>query len=246
MKEEKRSYRRLVNQETLKTFRSVIKETDLLVHAKKDLTDRVIESVLRCRGYIESYLTKFPAFLTALTPWHEPGPCPNIIRDMIDAGKNAGVGPMAAVAGVIAEAVGRDMLTHTDEIIIENGGDIFIKTRFPVTVGIYAGDSSLSLRVGLSIDSSAGPVSVCTSSGTIGHSLSFGKADAVCVKSTSCALADAAATSIGNRVRKASDISDAVEFGKKIQGVEGIIVILKDAMGIWGNLEVIGLTGKKP
>ena len=246
VKPETRSYRRLVNQETLKTFRVVIKETDLMVHAKTDLTDRISESTLRCRGYIESYIKKFPEFSASLNPWSDSGPCPKIISEMIDAGKNAGVGPMAAVAGVIAETVGRDMLMHTDEIIIENGGDIFIKTRYPVVVGIYAGNSPLSLRVGLHIDSSSGPVSVCTSSGTVGHSLSLGNADAVCVKSGSCALADAAATAIGNRVKNTSDISEAVAFGKKIRGVEGIVVILKEAMGIWGNIEIIGVEGKKP
>ena len=135
---------------------------------------------------------------------------------------------------------------HTDEIIVENGGDLFMKTNGPVTVGIYAGSSPLSFRVGLKIDAGSEPAAVCTSSGTVGHSLSMGSADAVCVKSGSCALADAAATSIGNRVQKTGDIERALEFGKHIQGVEGVIVIRKDAMGAWGNLEVVGLKGKKP
>jgi uncharacterized protein len=246
VKAEKRSYRNLIHQETLKTYRTVVKETDLYVHAKTDLTELAAESVLRLRGYIEAYIIRFPEFLSTLSPWPDPGPCPKIIRDMVDAGKTAGVGPMAAVAGAIAERVGRDLLRQTDEVIIENGGDTFIKTHCPVSAGIYAGGSLLSLRVGLRIDSSDGPVSVCTSSGTVGHSLSFGKADAVCVKSASCALADAAATAIGNRVKKASDIPDAVEFGKKIPGVEGLVVIFRESMGMWGNLEVIPLKGKKP
>ena len=100
---------------------------------------------------------------------------------------------MAAVAGAIAEHVGGDLLSYTEEVIIENGGDVFIKTHGPVTVGVFAGNSPLSLRIGLRLNSMEAPLSVCTSSGTVGHSLSFGKADAVSVIARSCALADAAA-----------------------------------------------------
>jgi hypothetical protein len=164
---------------------------------------------------------------------------------MIDAGENAGVGPMAAVAGAAAERVGNDLLLHSKEVIIENGGDVFIKTRHPVTVGIFAGKSPLSLKIGLKVHSENHSIAVCTSSGTVGHSLSFGRADAVSVVSASCPLADAAATAIGNRVRSRSDIARGIEFGKKIRGVEGVLIIIGDRIGVWGELELVPLKGKK-
>ena len=123
---------------------------------------------------------------------------------MIRAGTVAGVGPMAAIAGAIAENVGRGLLEFADQVIVENGGDVFIKTRRPVTVGIYAGSSPLSMQIGMRLDSKKAPLAVCTSSGTLGHSLSLGRADAVCAVADSCALADAAATSSNASISKCS------------------------------------------
>jgi ApbE superfamily uncharacterized protein (UPF0280 family) len=177
-------------------------------------------------------------------PWHITGPAPGIVRKMTDASRKAGVGPMAAIAGAIAEYVGMVLLSHTGEVIVENGGDVFLKTDGSVTIGIFAGKSPLCLHIGLRLCPLETPLSVCTSSGTVGHSLSFGKADAVCVVSESCCLADAAATSIGNLVNSKTDIPGAIEFGKKIEGVEGIIIILGEDLGAWGDLELVPLKGK--
>ncbi len=238
---EDRSYRKLLSSENLVAFRVTVKETDLFVHAAKPLEGLTKESILRHRGYIESFIKRHPDFLHALEPLDIAGPAPIIINTMLAAGKKAGVGPMAAVAGAIAEHVGIDLLSHTDEVVVENGGDIYLKTSEPVTVGIFAGKSPLSLKIGLRIDSNRNPFAVCTSSGTVGHSLSFGKADAVSVVSGSCALADAAATSIGNRIAAKGDIQQAIGFGKNIEGVTGLVVIMGDEIGAWGELEVVPL-----
>jgi len=223
----------------------VVKETDLFVHAVRNLEDAAKESILRHRGYIEAYIKEHPEFAETLTPWRMSGPAPIIIKDMAKAGQKAGVGPMAAVAGVLAESVGMDLLSYTDEVIVENGGDIFLKTDSPAAVGIFAGHSPLSMRIGLRLVSANKPVSVCTSSGTVGHSFSLGKADAVCVVSESCPLADAAATSIGNRVNSKKDIQQAIDFGQKIEGVKGLVVIIGTEIGFWGDIEVIPLNRKK-
>jgi hypothetical protein len=133
----------------------------------------------------------------------------------------------------------------TGEVVVENGGDIFIKVLEPITVGIYAGSSPLSLKVGLKIRPCEGYTSVCTSSGTVGHSLSFGKADAVCVVSSSCSLADAVATATGNRVKSKKDISRGIEFAKEIPGVAGVVVILGGELGVWGDVELVSIGSKK-
>jgi len=239
-----RTYRNLVSTGKLATFQVVVKETDLLVHADKKLNDETRELVLEQRSYVEAYIKAHPDFATALTPWQLDGPAPTIVADMVKAGKNAGVGPMAAIAGAVAEHTGLGLLKSTEEVIVENGGDVFIKTATPLTVGIFAGQSPLSLRVGIRISGGPRAMGVCTSSGTVGHSLSLGKADAVCVLAESCAIADAAATAIGNLVRSITDIEFAVTQGKCIETIRGIIIIVGEKIGIWGDLEVVALKGK--
>ena len=236
-----RTYRKLVNTEKLTAFQVVVKETDLLVHAERELAAETRELVLEHRGYVEAFINAHPDFTTALSPWRLDGPAPQIVTDMINAGANAGVGPMAAVAGAIAEQVGRGLLKITNQVIVENGGDVFIKTAAAVTVGILAGKSPLSMQLGIRLRCDQQPAAVCTSSGTVGHSLSFGKADAVCVIARSCAVADAAATAIGNLVTSPANINDGITAGRNIKKIDGIIIVCGSKMGIWGDLEVVPL-----
>lgn len=157
---------------------------------------------------------------------------------MAEAALKAGVGPMAAVAGATAEYVGRDLLKSSAEVIVENGGDIFIKTLESRKMGIYAGRSALSEKIALTIHPDQTPLGVCTSSGTVGHSVSFGRADAVVILSKDTSLADAVATSVGNRVKTAKDIEDALAFAQTISGVDGVVVIIDDKIGMWGEVEI--------
>ncbi len=242
---EPRTYRSLVRAHRLASFQVVVKETDLMVHAARDLRDTARELVLEHRGYLEAYIRQHPGFLSALEPWGDRSPAPAVVADMIAAGEAAGVGPMAAVAGAIAERVGRGLLAHGAEAIVENGGDVFLKTVAPAVVAVYAGSSPLSLKAGIRVNCGEGGLAVCTSSGTVGHSLSFGRAEAACVVARSCALADAAATAVANRVVSRRDIEPAIAFGRTIPGVAGILIVAGDRMGAWGDLEVVVLGRKK-
>ena len=174
-----------------------------------------------------------------------PIPCfpdaPDIVRRMCYAAQMAGVGPMAAVAGAISEFVGRELLKFSDEIIVENGGDIFIKSQQDRVVGIYAGDSPLSNKIGLRILAKDTPVGICTSSGKIGHSLSFGKADAVMILSKDTALADAVATAVGNIVKGADDMQKGIDYARRIEGVSGVVIIVEDKFGAWGDIYLVKL-----
>lgn len=223
------------------SFRVTVKETDLLIHADKNLKKEATGIVLKYRRYIESYIDMFPEFATTLLPWKNDYPAHEIIRKMSDAGIKAGVGPMAAIAGAISEYTGRELMRFSDEVIIENGGDTFINVDDSVTIGIYAGASPLSMKIGLKFDAPSGPFSVCTSSGTIGHSLSLGNSDAVCVVSDSALIADAAATATGNHVKSSRDINSAIGFGKEINGVNGIVIVSGDKLGMWGNINIVKL-----
>ena len=240
-----RTYRKLIQHNRLTGFRVVVEETDIGVHAETELYSITKELILKSRGYITSYIEKNPEFATSLLPYSVIKPAPSIIIDMADAGKKSGVGPMASVAGAVAEFVGTGLFEYSEEIIVENGGDIFFKLKDEFTAGIYAGESSLSMQIGIRVDTGGKPAAICTSSGTVGHSLSMGNADAVTVMAGSCALADAAATSIGNKVRSHNDIEKAIDYGRQISGLSGIVVIVDDKIGIWGDIVIVPLQGKK-
>ena len=238
---EERTYRDRVRTADLINFEVMVRETDLLVRAKKDLTHETRESVLKYRHQLETYIAGRPEFQKSLIPMQDDTFAPEIAREMIRTSRVVGVGPMAAVAGAMAEFVARDLLPFSDEIIVENGGDLYLATAKERAVGIYAGSSPLSLKVGILVTPEDSPLGICTSSGTVGPSLSFGKADAVCILSKSAALADAAATAVGNLVRDKKDMESGLERAKSIEGVLGCLLILADRMGAWGNVKVARL-----
>ncbi len=235
---EKRTYRNLVKTDDLVKFEVVVRETDLLVRAERDLSREARESVLKYRHQLETYIALNPEFEKSLISVQDDLDAPAIVREMIRSSRAAGVGPMASVAGAIAESVSKDLLTLSKEVIVENGGDIYLATSKQRTIGIYAGSSSLNLKIGMVISPEETPLSICTSSGTVSHSLSFGKADAVCILSRSGALADAAATAIGNIVRDEKDIEPALHRGKEIEGVLGALIIVGQKMGVWGEVRL--------
>ena len=233
-----RTYRHWVEGKDLIAFSVTEKETDLYIRAASNLQRKARRLVLKYRQQLESYIERNPDFQTSLEPLTVMENAPAIVREMAEAGQKAGVGPMAAVAGAIAECVGQELLEFSPEIIVENGGDIYLKILKKRVVGIYAGDSPLTGKIGLEINPQDTPLGVCTSSGTVGHSLSFGKADAVVVVAASATLADAAATAIGNRVKQPGDIDKALEFARGIGGLKGVVIIIGKNMGAWGEVKL--------
>ncbi|MCG2675571.1 UPF0280 family protein, partial [bacterium] len=203
------------------------------------LREEVSNAILKYRNQIEGYIREDPLFQTSLKPLPADGNAPEIIRTMQEASLKVGVGPFASVAGAIAEFVGRELLKYSKEVIVENGGDIFLKTLRKRRIGIFAGKSKFSNRLALEISPDETPLGVCTSSGTVGHSLSFGRADAVVVVSGSTSLADASATAIGNLIKKKEDIPRGIERAKKIEGLKGVVIIKDDKLGVWGDLRLI-------
>jgi ApbE superfamily uncharacterized protein (UPF0280 family) len=239
---EERTYRNLVKTDDLVKFEVIVKETDLLVRAERDLFRETRESVLKYRRQLETYIEMNPEFQSSLLPLKDDPYAPAIVQAMIRASQLAHVGPMAAVAGAMAEWVSKDLLKLSKEVIIENGGDIYLATSKERIIGIYAGHSPLSLKIGIVIRPEESPLGICTSSGTVGHSLSFGKADAVCILSKSATLADAAATAVGNLVQDKKGIKSGLERGKEIEGVSGTLIIVGEKMGVWGNIKLTELS----
>ena len=237
-----RTYREEAVPEGLTSFRVVVGETDLWIAADNDLTGKAMESIRAQRSGIEEYISAHPRFATTLKVWKQPVPPRSIVARMAAAASAVGIGPMAAVAGSIAEGVARDLIGHTTRVMVENGGDLYLMGGHARSVGLWAGPSPLSGRVALKIDPSEG-IAVCTSSGTVGPSLSLGRADAAVVVSPSGALADAAATELGNRVRRAEDVQSALDWALSVTGVLGAVVIMGETIGAKGNIELVPLRG---
>ena len=238
-----RFYRSWTKDKDLVSFSVLVKETDLFVMATRNLRRTAWKEVVKQRASLEAYIERHPEFGTALNPLEVREDSPQIVRTMAKAAAAAGVGPMAAVAGAIAECVGREILPFSREVIVENGGDIFIRTRRKRLVGIYAAESPFTGKMALEIQPEETPLGICTSSGTVGHSLSFGRADACIAISSSTALADASATAMGNLVMMTDDIGQGLEFAKGIEGLEGAVVIKDDRIGMWGKVKLVPVGG---
>ena len=238
---QERTYRNYVRADNLVKFEVIEKETDLLILAESNLYDKALAGTLKYRAEIENYIQKNPNFLKTFSPLGARYDAPAIVKEMCAAARRAKVGPMAAVAGAIAEFVGKALLPFTKEIIVENGGDIFMKINQVRKVAVYAGKSPFSEKIALEIEPRKEPFSICTSSGTVGHSFSFGKADAVVVVAKNASLADAAATAIGNVVKEASDIDQGLKLAQKIKRLDGVLIVKGDQLGVRGRMKIIPL-----
>ncbi len=234
-----RFYRRWQNPDGLISFPVQYRETDLMVYAEKDLTEKTLLLVKKYRSQVEETIAENPHFRTSLSPIDLKTPY-GMIAEMLDKSRLAGVGPMAGIAGALAEFVGRELLELTDEIIIENGGDIFIRSLQDRTVLVYAGeDSPFKDRVRLLLKGQEDPFGVCTSSRTIGHSKSFGNTDAVVVIASSAINADVFATAIGNRVKGPDDLDSAIEYIQSFPEVSGALILIGDKMAVSGEIQLV-------
>lgn len=223
----------------LVSFRVAVRETDLWVSAERALEREVLDLVLMYRYQLEAYIGAHPEFQTSLLPLGDDPCAPPIVREMMRATRDIGIGPMAAVAGAFAEFVGKGLSACSRRVIVENGGDVYLNVDRDATVLIHAGKSPLSERIGLKVRAERMPLGVCSSSATVGHSLSRGRADAVCVLSSSCARADGAATALGNRITSRGDLQKVAAWGGGMEGLDGGVVIFGDALATWGDLELV-------
>lgn len=240
-KYQRRFYREWAKCKDLHLTHIIDRETDLQIltnrHVDKDFLE---ERIQQYRWDIENYIIKDRRFLTALKPIEVELTAPAIVKEMTKAAKIANVGPMAAVAGAIAEFIGRDLLKKGyKDVIVENGGDIFLVSRRTRIIGIYAGRSRLWRGLSIKIKPKITPIGICASSGTVGHSLSFGCADSAVVLSKNVSLADAVATAICNRINSKEDLSAALNFSRFIKGIYGVAIIFKNNLISWGKIEFI-------
>jgi len=236
---EPRSYRDWSKDKDLISFTVAVKESDLYVRATRNLSRKALRVLLKHRAALEEYIQRQPAFLTSLKPLAIGHDAPLIVKAMAEAAEKVGVGPMAAVAGAIAEYVGKELLPFSREVIVENGGDVFLRTQKTRSIGLYAGESSpFTGKLALKIEPKDTPLGVCTSAGTVGHSFSLGKCDAAIVVSPSATLADAAATAVANLIQSAGDIQKGIDFARGVEGIKGVVIVKDDRIGVWGDIRL--------
>lgn len=233
-------YRKHMDAEDLTFFRVTEGETDLYIGAARELKKEALPFVKEARALVTAEIRKRPAFQSSLTPLEPDGSEPALIFGMYEAAKVAGTGPMAAVAGAIAAYTGRALLRDSSEVIVENGGDVFLAGMRSRILSIEAGTSPLTGKIGLRVLPGPG-FSVCTSSGTYGHSLSFGRADAAVACAENAALADAVATMLGNRCKSEECLAEAVECAAALPGMTGAAAVIGDKLAIAGKLELVPL-----
>lgn len=228
----------------LKSFLLVLEESDLWIGITKSCYSESLKNELE--GYIRiqrenliKYLTVHQEFKTSLIPCKSLDKAPFFAKEMSELSFKTDVGPMAGVAGAFSQIAGRFLKSRgIPEIIIENGGDIYVYGFENLTIGIFAGESPFSEKINLEIELNKKECGICSSSGSFGHSLSFGKADLVTVVSENVILADLLATSFCNKIKKAEDIDFEINNLKKYEEVNSGLFILYDKLGAFGNLKI--------
>lgn len=239
MEYRERFYRDWVKSD-LKKFRVSIEESDLFILCDKDLSQEAHTELFKLRKELEMYIQRDYLFKVTLVPHILKSDPPLIAKIMNDAATMYKVGPMAAVAGAFSQLIGEHLLNlGAKTVIVENGGDIFVKSSEPVSLGLYAGETSpFKDKIKFEVSAVNG-LGICTSSYSVGPSFSFGIADAVAIISDSAAIADAAASYLGNRIKTKEDIEGVLnyEIDKKI--LKGIIICCEDKLGVYGDIKLL-------
>lgn len=199
--------------------------------------ETVTAEIARQRHILEAYIERHPEFQKSLTPVPLRDGAPEVARRMARGAELVGVGPMAAVAGAMAQCAAEAALAAgTEEVIVENGGDLYLKVTSPVTIGLDAGDARLGRQLALAIEPGQTPIAICSSSGKMGHSMSLGQCDLATVVAKDAALADAAATEAANLVRTVDDVNPALQRISNIEGIAGVLIAKDDQVGLAGTL----------
>jgi len=204
---------------------------------KKELVSKAYDELVKQRTLIENYIKKDPFFLATLKPHKLKSNAPEIVELMAEGAEIAGVGPMAAVAGTIAEFVCRKLVEKGAKIaVVENGGDIFAVAEEEIVIGLFSGQNKVAEKLAFKLNKKNTPLAICSSSSLLGHSISFGKCDLATVFSKKSYVADAVATAVGNKVKKIEDIDKTLNWAIRLKGVDGVIIIKDSKVGMIGKV----------
>ncbi len=236
-----RSYRSRFSDDGRRWFCVKFLESDLWIGVdsgsyRASMEDEVYTFLVDLRRQMDAYLLMDPAYKAALTPYDAGLEAPGILKEMSRISHKTGIGPMSAVAGAVAKHVA-DFL-GTKEVIVENGGDIYASVAEDMDISVFAGQSPLSEKVGLHIPAAAFPCGICTSSGTVGPSLSLGRADAMMIVCQDVLLADSYATAMANRIKTVNDLQPVIEQIQNIPEILGALAVKDDRLAVTGLYEL--------
>ena len=240
-----RTYRTQFNTFRFTGFEVAHLETDLWIGVNPDsfqpeMKTVAFDKIKSLRKKMDQYIANEPFFKKSLKPFIPSEIAPAEAVEMAAAAEKAGIGPMSTVAGLFAREIGETLLQNfsIDEMVIENGGDIYVLLKNELVLSVFAGESPLSERIGLVIPSVKSKLGICTSAGTVGPSLSFGKADAVVVVCEDVLLADAFATAFGNKIKSPNDVEKVINQSEKYPEILSLLIICEDKIGIKGENEI--------
>jgi len=214
-------------------------ETILNIDCTVDLRKEVLKELIKQHTDLLSYINKDPVFFTSYDPIEISSDAPEIIRLMHDASTKFNVGPMATVAGTISELIGKRIQKDCDEFTIENGGDIFLSSSSDKTIQIKTSNRKFADKLSLNVSGDETPIGICSSSSSIGHSISFGRTELVVSISDSSSIADAAATYYANQIKTQSDLTETFEKASKNHLIRGFLVLVGDELGVYGKIPEI-------
>ncbi|MEN8118455.1 MAG: UPF0280 family protein [Bacteroidota bacterium] len=242
---EERTYRTQFNSERFTGFEIKHQETDLWIGVDPGSFQPEMEKIAfakmkSLRETFDNYIQSEPFFKKSLKPFHPSESAHKEAVEMAIAAEKAGIGPMSAVAGLFAREVGEEIIRNfsVNELVIENGGDIYVLLKDELVLSVFAGESILSERIGLVIPAENSKLGICTSAGTVGPSLSYGKADAVVVVCEDILLADALATALGNKVKSPNDVEKVIKQSGKYPEILSLLIICEDKIGVKGENEI--------
>ncbi|MBR6857394.1 MAG: UPF0280 family protein [Bacteroidaceae bacterium] len=241
MEYRERSYRSRFSNDERRWFCVKFLESDLWIGVDRGSYRASMEAdtyamLVDLRRQMDAYLLMDPQYKTALTPYDAGLEAPNILKEMSRVSHKTGIGPMSAVAGAVAKKVAEFL--GTKEVIVENGGDIYAQAASDMDISVFAGQSPLSEKIGLHIPAAEFPLGICTSSGTVGPSLSLGRADAVMIVCKDVLLADSYATAMANRIKTVNDLQSVIDRISDIPEILGAIAVKDDRMAITGRFEL--------
>ncbi len=241
MEYKERSYRSRFSDDGRRWFCVKFLESDLWIGVdsgsyRASMEEDVYAFLVDLRRQMDAYLLMDPQYKAALTPYDAGLEAPGILKEMSRVSHKTGIGPMSAVAGAVAKHVA-DFL-GTKEVIVENGGDIYAKAVSDMDISVFAGQSPLSEKVGLHIPAAAFPCGICTSSGTVGPSLSLGRADAMMIVCKDVLLADSYATAMANRIKTVNDLQPVIEQIQNIPEILGALAVKDDKLAVCGLYEL--------
>jgi uncharacterized protein len=233
------AYRKVVTAKSSYRWLVSYRHSDIFISCDKDIVDRLRLPLEEVYSELDNFIKENPVFLKNLLPLEPQSYYPETVSKMCSISGKFNVGPMAAVAGTVNDCLAKNLLKHCSSLVIENGGDLFVKSGSDVTINLYLENPYFNNSISIRVKGVDTPCGICSSSGTFGHSYSMGKCDLATIIASSSAAADAAATAAANSVKNQDDIQPAIDYFRTFEDISGILLIKDKKIGMWGKFELV-------